>query len=192
MLATIVRGQTLDVERFGDPSTPVALQSAAELDEYTYLVAGCVGEFWTRLGFRHLAPFARRAPDEMSALGIEYGQGLQLINVLRDRGADLRAGREYLPPGEKFLDWLDRAETKTRAGIDYAASLTSWRMRFATALPALIGARTITLLREAGAGALTRKVKVSRAEVRRILVTALLASASPRALRAHSQRLASR
>ena len=58
VLKTIVRGQELDLERFGDPATARPLRNAAELDEYTYLVAGCVGEFWTRLGFRHLPNFA--------------------------------------------------------------------------------------------------------------------------------------
>ncbi len=127
----------------------------------------------------------------MSALGIEYGKGLQLINVLRDRGADLRAGRDYLPPGKKFLDWLNQTEKKTHAGIDYAAGLTNWRMRFATVLPALIGARTIALLRDTAGAETAEKIKVPRAEVRRILAAALLAAAFPAGLPALWQRLAS-
>ena len=55
VLKTIVRGQELDLTRFGDPASLTSLQTAAELDEYTYLVAGCVGEFWTKLGFRQIA-----------------------------------------------------------------------------------------------------------------------------------------
>ena len=100
VLQTIVRGQALDLKRFEDPGRTTSLRTAVELDEYTYLVAGCVGEFWTKLGFRHLARFAIRSPEEMTRLGIEYGKGLQLINVLRDRGADFRNGRGYLPAEE--------------------------------------------------------------------------------------------
>lgn len=196
VLQTIVRGQELDVQRFGEPSALASLQNAEELDEYTYLVAGCVGEFWTKLGFRHLKPFARRSPNEMSALGIEYGKGLQLINVLRDSSADRRAGRGYLPVeelaatplAEVFARWLAKAEKQIVAGIDYCAALTNWRVRFATALPALIGARTIALLRETG-GAAESKIKVPRKQVRRILVASLAATASPLALRALFQRL---
>jgi farnesyl-diphosphate farnesyltransferase len=196
VLNTIVRGQALDLERFGNPTALVSLQTAAELDEYTYLVAGCVGAFWTKLGGRHLDPFASRPLDEMSALGIEYGQGLQLINVLRDRGADRRAGRGYLPAeelaaapeSEVFARWLARAEKQIGAGLDYSTALRNWRARFATVLPAFIGARTIALLREAG-GAAESKIKVSRKEVRRILVSGLAATRSPRALRALFQRL---
>ncbi|MGI8437327.1 MAG: squalene/phytoene synthase family protein, partial [Chthoniobacterales bacterium] len=197
VLATIVQGQTLDVERFGDPDRLVSLQTAAELEEYTWLVAGCVGDFWTRLGFRHAAPFARKPPNEMTALGIEYGKGLQLINILRDRSADLRAGRNYfpaeematLPESEVFTRWLGKAEKQIAAGLDYCLSLTNWRLRFATALPALIGARTLALVRAAGAGGGANKIKVSRQEVRRMLAMALLAAASPHALRALFERL---
>ena len=188
VLATIVRGQELDLERFGDPTEPTALRRAEELDEYTYLVAGCVGDFWTWLGFRHLSSFADRPPDEMTNLGIEYGKGLQLINVLRDRGADLRNGRDYLPADELaaapleevFARWLERAEKGIASGIEYSAALTNWRVRFATALPALIGARTIALLRAAGPSA--EKVKVPRPEMRRILLRATLAASKPRGL----------
>ena len=189
VLQTIVKGQELDLRRFGDPATAVPLKRAAELEEYTYLVAGCVGEFWTNLGFRCLPRFARRSPDEMKKLGIDYGKGLQLINILRDRGVDEKNGRIYFPPSEDISSWMDRAETQTRAGIEYASSLTNWRTRFATALPALIGARTIALLHAAGLEAGTSTVKVPRPEVRRILFNAALATASPSSLRSLFERL---
>ena len=173
----------------------ISLRTGAELDEYTYLVAGCVGAFWTKLGFRHLATFASRSADEMTALGIDYGEGLQLINILRDRRSDAAAGRGYLPADELatrpvadvFVNWLAKAEKKLTSGIEYCSSLTSWRIRFATALPALIGARTIALLRAAGMD--EKKIKVPRKEVRQILVAGLTASASPTKLRSLYRRL---
>ncbi len=195
VLKTIVTGQELDLRRFGDPAAVTSLQTAAELDEYTWLVAGCVGEFWTKLGFRKAPPFATSSPNEMTKLGRDYGKGLQLINVLRDRSADRRAGRSYLPAqelatkpeAEVFAHWLDAAEEKIGAGIDYCAALTNWRVRFATALPALIGARTIALLRAADGG--EENIKVPRKMVYRILLGALLAAVSPVALRALFRRL---
>jgi farnesyl-diphosphate farnesyltransferase len=195
VLATIVKGQELDLERFADPKRITSLRTAAELDEYTYLVAGCVGRFWTRLGFQHFPKFGNRAPNEMTELGVEYGKGLQLINVLRDRPADLGNGRDYLPSDEVaaasaeevIQQWLERAEKGISAGIDYSASLTNWRIRYATALPALIGARTIALLRRSKTA--TEKVKVPRWEIRRILRASAFAALSPFALRALFQRL---
>lgn len=66
VLAKISQGQRLDVERFANCAPIVALTNGAELDRYTYLVAGCVGEFWTRVCFRHLTNFATRSPSECS------------------------------------------------------------------------------------------------------------------------------
>src|SRR5438270_12004984 len=97
VLEQINRGQILDLERFPNPKQIVALETAAELDEYTYLVAGSAGEFWTRLCFRHLPKFTARSEEEMLGMAKRYGMGLQLINILRDAGDDLRAGRCYFP-----------------------------------------------------------------------------------------------
>src|SRR5256885_966091 len=40
VLEKITHGQMLDLQRFDDPAEVRALQAAADLDEYTYLVAG--------------------------------------------------------------------------------------------------------------------------------------------------------
>lgn len=198
VLAKINEGQAGDLRRFGGGTTVHALESASELDEYTYLVAGCVGEFWTRIGSRHLADFAERPYEEMLRLGEAFGKGLQLINILRDAGDDLRAGRCYLPADElaatetlptELLQqperaeavlavWRSTAKTAIASGIEYACAIRNRRVRFATALPALIGARTLALLETAGAKALQQKVKVSRREVRAIVSSGAITFAS--------------
>jgi farnesyl-diphosphate farnesyltransferase len=203
VLQAINEGQTLDVQRFGNARAVVALASAAELDRYTYLVAGCVGEFWTTTCFRHLRSFSSGTEQTMIDRGIAYGKGLQLVNILRDVGADLRAGRCYLPAEELhslgisaadlsanpaaaepvFARWRERAEEGIGAGIEYACAIRSPRVRLATALPALIGARTLALLKNAGSAVLTEKIKVPRAEVRQILLRTTASLASPRVLR---------
>jgi len=115
VLEKITHGQMLDLHRFNDPTKARALESAADLDEYTYLVAGCVGEFWTRVCFRHLGDFASLIQDEMLALGRRYGMGLQLINVLRDIGTDLRAGRCYFPNDELGAIGLSPAQILSKS-----------------------------------------------------------------------------
>ena len=207
VLAKINRGQSLDLERFGTGDEIRALKNAAELDEYTYLVAGCVGEFWTRLCFAHVKNFTERAEAEMRELGVSYGQGLQLINILRDAGDDLRSGRCYFPADELkslgltpaeilreparfepvMAKWREKAGRGTEAGIEYAGAIRNRRVRFATALPAKIGVRTLTLLREAGPDALVRRVKVPRAEVRKMILSSALAL--PRSLRTTLEKL---
>ena len=209
VLENINLGQLLDVRRFDQANGVRALATANELDEYTYLVAGCVGEFWTQLCLRHLRNFANRSAEEMRVLAREYGKGLQLINILRDAGSDLRSRRCYLPeeelkacgisPNELIArrtqiesvleKWRRQAENGISAGMDYACAIRSARVRFATALPALIGARTLALLREAGVDALVRNIKVPRREIRAIISSTTLALASSRALRKKFERL---
>jgi farnesyl-diphosphate farnesyltransferase len=199
VLDNINRGQLLDLEKFRDRNQVAALETPADLDEYTYLVAGSAGEFWTRLCFRHLRNFATRSESEMLDLGKRYGMGLQLINILRDAGADLRAGRCYFPNEELatarmdasqivreagrfqpiYRKWREKAEDAVEAGIQYSRGVRNRRVRVATVLPALIGARTLALLRDAGATALHRKIKVPRREIRSI-VFSLVASLGSR------------
>ena len=124
---------------------PIALQTNAELDDYTYRVAGCVGEFWTKICRAHLFPEARLDDAQLLANGIRFGKGLQLVNILRDLPADLRKGRCYLPAEKldeaglqpagllspaneaKFLPlyhrYLDAAESHLAAGWAYTNSL---------------------------------------------------------------------
>lgn len=211
VLGRINEGQTLDLERFAERNRIVALQNDAELLRYTYLVAGSVGEFWTSVCFRHVPDFATRPSPEMMLLGLEYGRALQLINILRDAGTDLRMGRCYLPadalhalgvaPAELrheparalplFNLWRERALQKLGSGIEYACAIRPLRVRLATVLPALIGARTLALLRDAGANAFLAKVKVPRAEVRWILLRTATTLASPSKLRATFDALSS-
>jgi farnesyl-diphosphate farnesyltransferase len=198
VLGKITKGQTLDVSRFGDSSEPRALATDIELHEYTYLVAGCVGEFWTRLCFRHLRDFADWPESEMLELGNQYGRGLQLINILRDAPSDLHAGRCYFPiqeleeigldPAHILIDpgrfefvlekWREEAQRGLTAGINYVHAIRNRRIRGATALPALIGARTLALLRAAGPTELHRKIKVPREEVRAMIFRLLITLAN--------------
>ena len=202
VLEKITRGQMLDLQRFENPQEIHSLSTAADLDEYTYLVAGCVGEFWTRLCFRHVRNFANLSEDEMLALGKRYGMALQLINVLRDTGSDLRTGRCYFPEYELSVEhlttsqilseperfwpiyrtWLDKAKVGLACGIQYSRAIKNCRVRAATVLPALIGARTLSLLNAAGPTALERTVKVFRSEVRNMVLLLAITCASRRAI----------
>ena len=200
VLEKITRGQMLDLQRFDNPQEICALSTAADLDEYTYRVAGCVGEFWTRLCFRHVRGFASRTKDEMLALAKRYGMALQLINVLRDAGSDLRAGRCYFPEDQLgavhltpsqilseperfqpiYRTWLEKATAGLSFGMEYSRAIKNRRVRAATVLPALIGARTLSLLKTSGPAALQRTVKVARREVRAMILSLALTMASRR------------
>lgn len=215
VLSHITRGQSLDMHRFGQNLQ--ALQTEDELSDYTWLVAGCVGEFWTALCERHLPSFATLPPEEMRQLGRQYGMGLQRLNILRDVGEDLAAGRCYWPAEtltqagltplelknathrddpvtrQKFnpllVQWIERTHTQLADGLRYSCALRSWRLRLASALPALIGIRTLALLREAGPECLRLRIKMPRNEVRTLLWRLMWGLASANTLRREFERL---
>jgi farnesyl-diphosphate farnesyltransferase len=204
----IIRGQRLDLERF-HIAKQKSLRTAEELDEYTYLVAGAVGEFWTEISMDHLPKYTRKSREEMRELGIRYGKGLQLVNILRDVGKDLGTGRCYLPANEiaeaggdpenpaANPEALRRASKKWHAlclehlecGMRYVESVRDWRSRLATVLPLLLGVRTMALVVDAASEDFERGVKVNRKEVKRILAGALWRNVSPRLLRGYYEGL---
>ena len=210
-LARIGHGQELDVLRFGEGTAdaPIPLATLADLDDYTYFVAGCVGEFWTRLCERHLPTgWRKKDEDEMLALGKRFGQGLQTVNILRDLSEDLSSGRCYLPAdllakhGLSVSD-LRHAPAKARplidelrqtalehldAGWEYVKALGPYKLRYACALPVLIGLETLGLLAKTSPLEADERLKVSRSSVRGLMASAAVGMAlSPWLNRLHGK-----
>jgi farnesyl-diphosphate farnesyltransferase len=165
--STIREGQSFDQDRFSVAGAPPL--SEQELDRYAYLVAGCVGEFWTGLCARKLPGFASRNLAEMTALGIRFGKGLQLVNILRDRKADFDRKRVYVPAG-RFNDVLADARSHLRAAREYVSALRNYRLRVACALPLLLARETLDLI---GRNPSAPRVKVPRRRVWLLLLRAL-------------------
>lgn len=187
VVATIISGQALDLTRFGnaDAARPVALPDSAALLDYTWRVAGCVGEFWTKLGLLTMGAGFSTAPAEaLIPMARAYGTGLQLVNILRDLPRDLATGRCYLPvadPGDRtgLLDshavWLSMAREAVTEGMRYARTLRTRRLRAASVLPALLANETLNLLSGADWQTLESRVKVPRRRVYLLLLQALWA-----------------
>jgi farnesyl-diphosphate farnesyltransferase len=184
VLEIIISGQSLDLERFAQASkqAPVALRDGCELEDYAWRVAGCVGAFWTKLGFLTLGEnFSNAAEAGMLERGITYGKALQLVNILRDVAADFAVGRCYLPVADpKDLDalilchgeWLARAENWLSEGEHYAERLTLRRLRVSTVLPALLAKQTLSALHGKSWENLQVRIKIPRRAVYRSLIQA--------------------
>ena len=199
VLEVITGGQELDLKRFGNPAPGkiVALQTDAELDDYTFRVAGCVGQFWTRICLAH--QFSAQQTDQASfeELGMRFGKGLQLVNILRDIPADLAKGRCYIP-AEKltatglspadllrpenepkfrplYNQYLDLTESHLAAGWNYTnlIPINQMRVRLACAWPILIGLRTIARLRSGNVLDSRQRIKINRREVREIMLRSI-------------------
>lgn len=200
VLEMITSGQALDVARFAEADRDhiAPLQTREQLDDYTYRVAGCVGEFWTHICRRHLFPSAPLDDALLLNNGVRFGKGLQMVNILRDLPADLQLGRCYLPievlskvqlrpadlldpakeaqlrPGYNPL--LELADEHLRAGWQYTNQVPfgQVRVRLACAWPVLIGAQTIQKLRRSNVLDASQRIKISRREVRAIMARTIL------------------
>lgn len=99
LMGTLPNGMEMDLTLFpGDTAKELtALRTMADLDRYIYYVAGCVGEFWTEMMCAHRPALGGWNRAEMGRIGIRFGKGLQLTNLLKDLARDLHRGRCYLP-----------------------------------------------------------------------------------------------
>ncbi len=201
LLPTLIEGMEFDQVQFQEQAKGevYALPTMNELDYYTYAVAGCVGAFWTKTMCAHLSNLSTWDQEVMVPIGIRYGKGLQLVNILRDLPQDLQKGRCYVPlsllheaglqPQQllnlksfpAFRPILHRLILIARDHLDQGWQYTlaiprlEIRLRLACMWPILIGMRTLNLLAESpNALDPTRLPKVSRPEVYRMMAVTTL------------------
>jgi len=178
VMSHILDGQIFDLERFAADARPL---TDDELERYTFLVAGSVGEFWTGLCADELRNFSADPVDEMRLRARRYGQALQLVNILRDRCMDAAIGRVYVRE-EDVPRWRARAREWLSESVPYCAALRSGRLRYATLLPALLAWRTLACDSSRDPNLIT-PAKVPRSEVRRWMLRALPVWSSRSAVR---------
>jgi len=201
IVSTLTEGMEFDLRTFPDERSGriAALREYCELDRYTYLVAGCVGEFWTTMTYAHMPGTLKERPDIMAARGVRFGKALQMTNVLRDCGKDLRIGRCYLPqkmleqhglsPEDLLLpansprarplmvELLRKTLDHFREALDYTLAIPAFsvRLRLACLWPILIGLETLLLLVDNKAWLDPQQVsKVRRNKVYEIIASSLL------------------
>ena len=195
-LDIIISGQILDLERFGisnQNGTISSLSKESELDDYTYRVAGSVGEFWTSMSLKHLFSIKSSQYEQFFDNGIRFGKALQMINILRDIPEDLRIGRCYIPT--ELLDsqnltphdllepknmykfkpiydkYIEIAFSHLESAIEYILTIPffNFRLRASCMLPVLIGSRTLNILKSHNILDYTNRAKISRTEVDSII-----------------------
>lgn len=181
VMRPILDGQSWDVDFFSIKGKK-QVESAEDLEQYCYQVAGSVGEFWGVVGRNADHKFSKYGEEQLKADGIKYGIGLQLVNILRDLPADLKNGRCYLPdvdPKKKKAvmraakKWGKKARQYLELGLGYSSALRQKRAKIATALPAIIGLKTLDLLDSATWQQWENGIKISRKEIRKSLFQAI-------------------
>ncbi len=172
VVSVLIGGMEFDLQQFPKSRKQVvhALADVQDFEYYTYAVAGCVGEFWTKMMCAHLPGMERWEESRMIPLGIRYGKGLQMVNILRDIPQDLMNGRCYIPEvllkkvnlsPQQLLDpsaaqalrplfrqLIQEARDHLDQGWQYTMEIPRLevRLRLACMWPLLIGIRTLQAL----------------------------------------------
>lgn len=164
-----------------DRTGELRVVSLDELREYCYVVAGVVGELLTELFIAEVPALAPVA-GSLRRRGARFGEGLQLVNIVRDAHVDAKAGRHFLPEG---LD-TSRVVSLARRDLDVAAQYVRLARGAGaprgviafTALPVALARATLDGVLRSGPGA-----KVSRSELtairERVGLSALSEAAAP-------------
>ncbi len=146
-----------------DETGRLELETLEDLRAYCHAVAGIVGEMLTELFLldrEELAPVAASLRRRANA----FGEGLQLVNILKDAGSDVAEGRSYLPsrvdPADVFaLARRDLATAREYVSLLAGADTERGLVEF-TALITLLGGATLERVESQGSGS-----KLSRDEV---------------------------
>lgn len=163
-----------------------AFETESDLDDYMFEVAGRVGLLLTDL-FADRSEPVRLRHEEMSRLGVEFGLGLQTVNVIRGLSSDPGRGwvflpRSFLPDGvdpgslwsepdsgpslELLNRLVDKANRHLEAARDYVLGIPrrEYGVRVFCLLPLLFATATVEKSRSNPA-VYTSEVKLTRSEV---------------------------
>ncbi|MGA3122368.1 MAG: squalene/phytoene synthase family protein [Polyangiaceae bacterium] len=162
-----------------DEAGGLRLGCLEELRAYCYAVAGIVGELLTEL-FVHDAPSLEAVRATLVENQVAFGEGLQLVNILKDESADAVDGRAYVPSTVARSEVLAIARADMDKARAYIAALERGGAPRGfvgfTTLSADLADATLDRLEKDGAG-----VKVPRATVLQMLarITDRIAATRP-------------
>lgn len=143
------------------------LRDVPDLQAYCYVVAGIVGELLTELFLRERPGLAPVAPL-LRARSRPFGEGLQLVNILKDSASDATQGRRYLPDGVDRADVMALARRDLDEAAEYVLALqragAERGLVAFNALPVLLAHATLDRVQTGGPGS-----KLTRPEVFSIL-----------------------
>lgn len=172
----ILDGQLNDLQRAQNGTLGEPLQWESLLD-YCDSVAGSVGVFWHEIGISIWPGWTSLSDFEARDCARSYGHALQLVNICRDAKADEETGRIYLSTEDRARA-LGAIDEGLQNGISYAASLSSWRVRWATLLPANLAMELLPAIKDC-----SPQAKLNRKIVRRVLFQSLWQSLASRRTR---------
>lgn len=138
-----------------DSEGVLRLRNLDDLRSYCYAVAGIVGEMLTEL-FLLGSRGVQGSADYLRARASAFGEGLQLVNILKDSDSDAVEGRNFLPSSVDRGEVFALARTDLEAATEYARELQragapAGVVAF-TALPVELAWATLDTVEEFGPG----------------------------------------
>jgi farnesyl-diphosphate farnesyltransferase len=116
------------------------IRTEADLDSYTYSVAGSIGlllcDIW--------AWFAGEQLSRTHAL--HFGRGLQAVNILRNRVDDLARGVDFFPVGWKWEQMYHYAHQQLSLAEAYTRTLVSDSIAYFIEIPLALAYATLDAL----------------------------------------------
>ncbi|MCX8044016.1 MAG: squalene/phytoene synthase family protein [Desulfobacterota bacterium] len=183
------------------------VRDEAEMDDYMHEVAGRVGYLLTDI-FCWYAPAIRRIHSLLMPLAREFGLALQTVNIIRGLKKDFERGWIFIPESllvhegltrESFFSPENRAKAMRviavlaekavrhlRSGLTYITMLprVERKIRLFCIWPLLFAAKTISISTNNPA-VLHAEAKISRADVKRIVLYSSIFSWSNLCLKAY-------
>jgi farnesyl-diphosphate farnesyltransferase len=179
-----------------------------EYKEYCYYVAGTVGYLVTDLWREHSSSISARRYEALRSRCAAFAEALQTVNVLRDVARDARDENSiYVPDellrahGSTHATILDPAHGASNLAALSTLVQLAWRdldeartylltiprraiaIRFSCVLPLVFAYATLRdLTRAPGASLRHDSIKISRGEVKSLLIVSAMAIMSNRAL----------
>lgn len=132
------------------------IENEADLDNYTYYVAGLVGVMLSDIWDWYDGTKTNRD------LAIGYGRGLQAVNILRNQDEDKARGVEFVPDGWTREDLFAYTEKNLALADEYMKDISTRTIKLFCRIPLALAKKTVKALQQG-------REKISRPEVESIV-----------------------
>lgn len=153
---TLGMRDVLRTEAWAPLRRSVRLRSLEELRQYCYTVAGIVGELLTDL-FVHATPALQAELPTLRSEERLFGEGLQLVNILKDEATDASEERVFIPEGVDKRTLFALARADLLAAERYVAALARGGapagVQAFTGLPLALAREALDAIEHGAAGA---------------------------------------
>lgn len=135
------------------------IQSKEDLDNYTYYVAGLVGEMLSDIWRWY------DGTETDMELAVGYGRGLQAVNILRNQHEDyVERGVTFIPDGWDREDVFTYAEDNLALADEYMKDINTRRILLFCKIPLALAKKTLEAMRSG-------REKMTRSEVEQTVET---------------------